>query len=109
MKEITDTKHSSKVKGDHIYQQCLYTNLLKEVQGILPEKFYILLKDKSNNAIKIKKFMTHFYFIKIHMKNFYQMEFQKLNLKKCSYCNFCDWSNHCNKEWKDKRHPLIKF
>ena len=45
--EITDTKHSQKVKGDHIYQQGIYTNLLKEVQGILPEKFYILLKDKT--------------------------------------------------------------
>ena len=43
--EIIDTKNSSKVKGDHIYQLGVYVDLIKDIQGILPEKFYILLKD----------------------------------------------------------------
>ena len=37
--EITDTKNSSKVKGDHIYQVCLYSFLLQEAQGILSDNF----------------------------------------------------------------------
>ena len=42
--EIIDTKNSLKVKGDHIYQLGVYAYLLKNIQGTLPEKFYILLK-----------------------------------------------------------------
>ena len=37
--EITDTKNSSKVKGDHIYQLGIYLDLLKNIQGILPKNF----------------------------------------------------------------------
>ena len=51
--EITDSKHGSKVKGAHIYQLGIYLNLLKEVQGIMPAKFYILLKDKSKKLLKL--------------------------------------------------------
>ena len=103
--EITDTKHSSKVKGDHIYQQCLYTNLLKEVQGILPEKFYILLKDKTKQPIKIKEVYDTFLFHKNSYEKFLLNGISKTKPEKCSFCNLCDWSNHCDNEWRDKRHP----
>ena len=103
--EITDTKHSSKVKGDHIYQQCLYTNLLKEVQGILPEKFYILLKDKTKQPIKIKEVYDTFLFHKNLYEKFLLNGISKTKPEKCSFCNLCDWSNHCDNEWRDKRHP----
>ncbi len=103
--EITDTKHSQKVKGDHIYQQCLYTNLLKEVQGILPEKFYILLKDKTKQPIKIKEVYNTFLFHKNSYEKFLSNGIGKTKAEKCSYCKFCDFSNHCEEEWKNKRHP----
>ena len=48
--EVTDTKNSSKVKKEHIYQVGLYSYLLKEAQGILPKNFYILLKDKKKRG-----------------------------------------------------------
>ena len=53
--EIIDTKNSSKVRGDHLYQLGVYVDLLKEAQGILPEKFYILLKDNSKQPIKVNE------------------------------------------------------
>ncbi len=103
--EITDTKHSSKVKGDHIYQQCIYTNLLKDVQGILPEKFYILLKDKTKQPIKIKEVYDTFLFHKNSYEKFLLNGISKTKPEKCSFCNLCDWSNHCDNEWRNKRHP----
>ena len=38
--EVIDTKNSSKIKSDHIYQTGVYCDLLKEAQGVLPENFY---------------------------------------------------------------------
>ena len=51
--EIIDTKNTSKVKKDHIYQISLYSFLLKEAQGILPKNFYILLKDKKKKSSEL--------------------------------------------------------
>ena len=69
--EITDTKNSSKIKGDHIYQLGIYLDLLKDAQGTLPIKFYILLKDKVKKTVKLMRSMILLWFIKNHTKSFY--------------------------------------
>ena len=58
--EITDTKNSSKIKGDHIYQLGIYLDLLKDAQGTLPSKFYILLKDKVKRTVKVNEIYDTF-------------------------------------------------
>ena len=43
--EIIDTKNRTKIKTDDIYQCSIYNDLLEKAQGVLPENFYILLKN----------------------------------------------------------------
>ena len=62
--EIIDTKYSSKVKGDHIYQGCLYSLLLFEIQGIHSNNFYIVLKDFNKEAVKHSEVYESFLFHK---------------------------------------------
>ena len=58
---VIDTKNSNKIKGDHIYQVGVYCDLLKKIQGVFPEKFYILLKNnkKESNSMMYSKYFTH--------------------------------------------------
>ena len=42
--EVTDTKNSASVKGDHIYQVGLYCLLLKETQGNITQQFLYFIK-----------------------------------------------------------------
>ena len=42
--------------------------------------------------------------IKNLMRIFLSKEIKKTIPEKCSYCNFCDWSEQCQSEWEDKRH-----
>ena len=102
--EITDTKNSSKVKGDHIYQVCLYSFLLEEAQGILSDNFFILLKDKSKEFIKLKEVYDTFLLHKNSYENFIKNELDKTKPEKCGYCTFCDWKEICENEWIDNRH-----
>ena len=102
--EITDTKNSSKVKGDHIYQVCLYSFLLQEAQGILSDNFFILLKDKSKEFIKLKEVYDTFLLHKNSYENFIKNELDKTKPEKCGYCTFCDWKEICENEWIDNRH-----
>ena len=102
--EITDTKNSTKVRGDHIYQLGIYLELLKEVQGTLPKNFYILLKDKVKQTIKVNEIYDTFLIHKKSYEQFLSEGIKKTFPEKCSYCNFCDWSEQCSKEWIEKRH-----
>ena len=102
--EITDTKNSQKVKGDHIYQVCLYSFLLEEAQGILSDNFFILLKDKSKEFIKLKEVYDTFLLHKNSYENFIKNELDKTKPEKCGYCTFCDWKEICENEWIDNRH-----
>ena len=102
--EITDTKNSPKVKGDHIYQVSLYSFLLNETQGVLPENFYILLKDKSKEVIKLKEIYDTFLLHKSSYEQFIQKELNKTKPEKCSFCALCDWQEVCEDEWIGNKH-----
>ena len=80
--EVIDTKYSSRVKSDHIYQVSLYSFLINEAQGFLPENFYILLKDKSKEAIKLTDVYETFLVHKTSYENFIESELNGLNKKK---------------------------
>ncbi len=102
--EVTDTKNSASVKGDHVYQVGLYCFLLKETQGILPNNFYILLKDKSKQAIKLSEVYDTFLLHKNSYENFISNELNKTQSVKCGFCTVCDWQDVCEGEWIKNRH-----
>ncbi len=101
---VLDTKNSNKVKGDHIYQVGVYCYLLKKTQGVLPESFYILLKDGSKEAIKINEVFEVFNSQKIEYEKFLENDIENTQPEKCSFCSFCDWLDVCEDNWKGKRH-----
>ena len=51
--EVSDTKNTSKVKSDHIFQVVIYDNLLEKIQGVKSKDFHIILKE-------MKKVLLHF-------------------------------------------------
>ena len=102
--EILDTKNASKVKGINIYQLGVYVDLLKDVQGVLPKNFYFILKDKKKRKIKLSEVYDTYRYHKKSYENFLSKGIKKTIPEKCSYCNFCDWSEQCQSEWEDKRH-----
>ena len=102
--EIIDTKNTSKVKKDHIYQISLYSFLLKEAQGILPKNFYILLKDKKKKSLGIGEVYDIFLEQKLSFENFVKNDLNRKKLEKVSYCSFRDLQEFCEKEWINKKH-----
>ncbi len=101
---VIDTKNSNKVKGDHIYQVGVYCDLLKKVQGVLPESFFILLKDGSKEKVNLNDVFEVFYSQKKSYEKFLEKEIDSTKAEKCSFCNFCDWIEVCEADWKKNRH-----
>ena len=102
--EIIDTKYTSKVKGDHIYQGCLYSLLLYEIQGIHSNNFYIVLKDFNKVAIKHSEVYESFLFHKNSFENFINNELHKKIIEKIIYSSFQDIQQFCEKEWIERKH-----
>ena len=102
--EVIDTKNSKKIRGDHIYQVGVYSDLLKKSQGIPSENLYILLKDGKKEKVKLNEIDDVFNSHKEKYEQFLKNGVDKTKPEKCSFCTFCDWSDECEKEWKEKRH-----
>ncbi len=102
--EISDTKNTSKVKGINIYQLGIYVDLLKKVQGVIPKYFYFVLKDYEKQKIRLSEVYDTYLYHKNSYEKFLSNDIKKTVPEKCSYCNFCDWSEHCQTEWESKRH-----
>ena len=102
--EIIDTKYTSKVKGDHIYQGCLYSLLLFEIQGIHSNNFYIVLKDFNKVAVKLSEVYESFLFHKDSFENFIKNELHKKIIEKISHCSFQDLQEFCENERVKSKH-----
>ena len=101
---VIDTKNSNKIKGDHIYQVGVYCDLLKKIQGVFPEKFYILLKNNKKEEVKLNDVFEVFHSQKNDYENFLKKEVNETVPEKCNFCNFCDWSKVCEQNWIKNRH-----
>ena len=102
--EVTDTKNSSKVKKEHIYQVSLYSYLLKQAQGTLPQNFYILLKDKKKEVIKLKEVFDIFLLHKKNFENFIKNDLNRKKLEKISSISLRDLQEFYENEWKASKH-----
>ena len=102
--EIIDTKYTSKVKGDHIYQGCLYSLLLFEIQGIHSNNFYIVLKDFNKVAVKLSEVYESFLFHKDSFENFIKNELHKKIIEKISHCSSQDLQEFCENERVKSKH-----
>ena len=102
--EVIDTKNTANIKVDHVIQVGMYTFLLEKIQGVLPEKFYILLKDLRKEEVKLNQVNEFFKYNKSKYEYFVQNEIDKSKPEKCSFCNICDWYEECEKIWIKQRH-----
>ena len=71
--EVVDTKNTTHVTTEHIFQITSYEDLLKKIQGISNKNFYVVLKGMKKEAVQLDKVIE---FVSMH-KSKYE------NFKKC--------------------------
>lgn len=97
--EVIDTKHTNKPKPDHIIQLGMYTYMLESVQEVLPQKFTIVLKDFINEDVQVNQVNEFFKTHQSKYEEFLKDEVDKVKPEKCSFCQFCNWKDECDKIW----------
>ena len=97
--EVIDTKNSLKIKVDHVIQVAMYSYLLEQVQGILPENFHIVLRTLEVETVPIKYVNEFFKYNKNKYEHFLKKDVEKVKPEKCNFCNLCDWAETCEDIW----------
>ena len=52
--EVSDTKNTTKIKPDHIFQVATYADLLEKTQGIKSKNFNIVLKEMKKEKVELE-------------------------------------------------------
>jgi len=98
--EVIDTKNSLKIKVDHVIQVAMYSYLLEQVQGVLPNNFHIVLRTLEVETVPIKYVNEFFKYNKNKYEHFLTKEVETVKSEKCSFCKLCDWEESCKDIWK---------
>ena len=99
--EVYDTKISRKPRPRHIYQITAYSYMLGKVQGILPEKMYLIDGADITHQYKTKEFIDYFLFTKKNLDNYLKnINNENIYPEKCEQCNVCDYTDECEKIWE---------
>ncbi len=102
--EVLDTKLARSSEPKHIMQLCVYSELLTDLQGFLPEHMYLFLGDKQRYSFKVSDFLFYYERTKKRFEDYIQNIPQSSCPEPCSHCDSCSWKKKCSLRWKEDDH-----
>jgi predicted RecB family nuclease len=96
--EIIDTKLKRSPDPKHVLQLALYSDLLAEVQGILPEHIHVVLGDNRRVSLRLADYRSHVRHLWGRLEDFIGSP-TPTRPEPVSACELCRWREHCAQEW----------
>ena len=102
--EVVDTKLAKTSRAKFLLQLCLYSDLLAQVQGFMPQHMHVVLGDSRKESFLVANYLRYFR----HM----QMRFLQATLpanaisqpEQCEHCPMCHWRERCHEQWEQGDH-----
>ena len=103
--EIADTKLARETKGRTMLQLCLYSDLLREIQGVLPEYMYVVPPGQGYKPeeFRVDDYMAYYRLVRGRLLATVQdgtWQGGETYPDPCEQCSICRWWKVCD----DKRH-----
>jgi len=103
--EVVDTKLARETKGRTILQLCLYSDIVREIQGTLPEYMYVVPpgNDFKPEDYRVDDYMAYYRLIRGHLLETVgagTWNGGDTYPDPCEQCDICRWWKVCD----DKRH-----
>lgn len=102
--EVLDTKLSAHPEPKHIMQLCFYSDLLENIQDFKPKDMHLVLGGKEQISFTVNDFVYYYRKAKQRFKFFVENPPVTSYPEPCQYCKFCNWLNHCSKQWQEDNH-----
>ena len=92
--EVIDTKLSTQTRAGTILQISLYSEIIEEIQGLLPEYMHVRTPE-SELSYRVNDYISYLRLIKKRLDNAIITTIDTYP-EPCSHCDICNWWQHCN-------------
>ncbi|CAN5374216.1 TM0106 family RecB-like putative nuclease [soil metagenome] len=101
--EVMDTKLSRETKAGAILQICLYSEILNEMQGCLPEFMYIN-NPNGEQQFRVSDFMAYYRLMKRRLLQSISGDNAGTYPEAVPHCDICKWWQICNERRRKDDH-----
>jgi uncharacterized protein len=98
--EVADTKLARSAKPKHVVQLCVYSELVRREQGVLPEHIHVMLGDESEVKLRLRDFIFYCNRARYRFETFAGASEHETAAERCAHCGLCHWSERCDAEWQ---------
>ena len=92
--EVIDTKLSTETRAGTILQIALYSEMIEEIQGVLPENMRVRTPE-SEIVYRVNDYISYLRLIKKRLETAIAKPVETYP-EPCSHCDICNWWEHCN-------------
>lgn len=96
--EVVDTKLKRRPDPKHVIQLALYSDLLTEMQGAVPEFTHLELGNGSRHTVRLAEVSAYARYARQRFQEFL-VERPETRPDPVPACGLCRWRDHCKQEW----------
>ena len=93
--EVADTKLKRKAHPKHVLQLVLYSDLLAEIQGVMPEHAHVELGNGTRATLRLADYAYYARGARAKLEAFVAAP-QPTRPIPCADCSLCRWADHCD-------------
>jgi predicted RecB family nuclease len=97
--EVIDTKLARETRGGTILQLCLYSELLAELQGVIPDRMHVVKPGNGfqPETFRVHDFLAYYRLVKSRLENTVGgTEIFETYPEPVEHCEICQWWPRCN-------------
>ena len=105
--EVVDTKLARETRGGTILQLCLYSELVAEIQGCLPNRAHVVTPGRNfePETFRLHDFLAYYHFVKSRLERAVLTdELRTLYPEPVEHCEICQWWPLCNDRRRNDDH-----
>jgi uncharacterized protein len=96
--EVADTKLARSAKARHLVQLCLYSELLANEQGVMPEHVHLILGNGKQESFAVAEYIHYVRHVRDRFIQFVTGQ-QQTYPDKCRHCDSCEFTTLCKERW----------
>lgn len=106
--EVIDSKLAKETRTGTILQLSLYSQLVAEIQGVMPEFMYVITPEDgfSRHIYRLDDFLAYYRFVKARLeKSVQESDGTVMSYPvPCAHCDICNWWQYCDNRRRDDDH-----
>ena len=102
--EVVDTKLARSSRAKFLLQLCLYSEMLAQVQGIMPRHMVVVLGDGRKETFFVADYLRFYRQLKQRFLDWTVRVERESYPERCERCSMCRWRDLCTTRWEQDDH-----